>query len=318
MDHKQYQEWLSGIDRLSPAQRREAEAVLSGGSQASASLAAIEAAVGEDRRCPHCGTPGAVSRGKARGLRRYQCKGCGRTFNAATGTPLSGLHRKERWLAFGNCLSEGMTVRASAGHCRLAVNTSFRWRHRFLATRQLGSRKLTGIVEADETYVLESRKGERQLDRKARRRGGKAGRRGLSDEQVPVLVAADRSGMTVSASLPAVNAAALRKVIEPVVDGDIVLVSDGHRAYPPCAAAMGVRHEALNLSGGERVRDAFHIQTVNSRHGQLKGFLRRYRGIATKYLDNYLQWFQHIELENASSRTCLAAAIDRSCIRFVN
>ncbi len=61
-----------------------------------------------------------------------------------------------------------MTVRASAGHCRLAVNTSFRWRHRFLAARQLGSRKLTGIVEADETHVLESRKGERQLDRKAR------------------------------------------------------------------------------------------------------------------------------------------------------
>ena len=162
MDHKQYQEWLSGIDRLSPAQRREAEAVLSGGSQASASLAAIEAAVGEDRRCPHCGTPGAVSRGKARGLRRYQCKGCGKTFNAATGTPLSGLHRKERWLPFGNCLSEGMTVRASAGHCKLAVNTSFRWRHRFLAAKQLGSRKLTGIVEADETFVLESRKGERQ------------------------------------------------------------------------------------------------------------------------------------------------------------
>ncbi len=141
MDHKQYQEWLSGIDRLSPAQRREAEAVLSGGSQASAWLAATEAAVGEDRRCPHCGTPGAVSRGKARGPRRYQCKGCGRTFNAATGTPLSGLHRKERWLAFGNCLSEGMTVRASAGRSRLAA-------------RQLGSRKLTGIVEADGTYVL--------------------------------------------------------------------------------------------------------------------------------------------------------------------
>ena len=116
--------------------------------------------------------------------------------------------------------------------------------------------------------------------RAARASGSWTARRGLSDEQVPVLVAADRSGMTVSASLPAVNAAALRKVIEPVVDGDIVLVSDGHRAYPPCAAAMGVRHEALNLSGGERVRDAFHIQTVNSRHSQLKGFLRRYRGIA--------------------------------------
>ena len=67
---------------------------------------------------------------------------------------------------------------------------------------------LKGIVEADETYVLESRKGARGLGRKARRRGGKA-KRGLSREQVPVLMAADRSGTTVSAVLPRVDAAAL-------------------------------------------------------------------------------------------------------------
>jgi len=57
-----------------------------------------------------------------------------------------------------------------------------------------GAIKLRGIVEADETFVLSTRKGERNLDRKARRRGGKASKRGLSHEQVPVLVAADRSG----------------------------------------------------------------------------------------------------------------------------
>ncbi len=145
MDHEQYREWLSGIDRPSPARRRQAEAVPSGGWRGSASLAAIEAAVGEDRRCLHCGTPGAVSRGRARGRRRYRCRGCGKTF--------------------GNRPSEGMTVRASAGHCRLAA-------------RQPGTRKLTGIVEPGGTHVPESRK--------ARRHGGKAGRRGLSDERAPV------------------------------------------------------------------------------------------------------------------------------------
>ena len=319
MDHKQFQDWLSGIDHLSPAQRQEAETVFMGVSEASSSLAAIEASVGESRQCPHCGTPGAISRGKARGLRRYQCKGCNKkTFNAATGTPLSGLHRKDKWLAFGTCLSDGLTVRASAERCKFAVNTAFRWRHRFLTTDNPKARKLTGIVEVDETYVLQSQKGERNLERKARRRGGKARKRGLSDEQVPVLVAADRSGMTVSAVLPAVNADTLQSAIEPVVDDDIVLVTDGHRAYPPCAAALGVRHEALNLSGGERVRDAFHIQTVNNRHSQLKDFLRRYRGVATRYLDNYLRWFQRLQLENASPRACLATAIADPCIRFVN
>ncbi len=280
MNHKQFQAWFSRVDQLSTAQRREAEAALSGGSQASASLAAIEAGVGEGRRCPHCDTPGAIAPDKARGLRRYHCKDCGKTFNATTVTLLAGLHRKERWLAFGTYLADRETVRASAGRCGFAVNTAFHWQHRFLAAESRDPRKLAGIVEADETYVLESRKGERHLDRKACRRGGKASKRGLSAEQVPVLVAADRSGITVSAVLPAVNADALRDVIEPVVEGDIVLVSDGNSAFPPCAAAMGVRHEALNPSAGERVRNAFHIQTVNSRHGQLKGFLRRYRGIA--------------------------------------
>ena len=105
----------------------------------------------------------------------------------------------------------------------------------------------------------------------------------------------------------AVNTDTLREVIAPVVDEDIVLVTDGHRADPRCAAAIGAHHQALNLSGRERVRDAFHIQTVNNRHSRLKDFLRRYRGVATKYLDNYLRWFQRLELENASPRACLAS-----------
>ena len=101
------------------------------------------------------------------------------TSHAATGTPLSGLHRKDKWLSFGACLADGLTVRASAERCGLAVNTAFRWRHRFPAAKDLKARKLTGIVEADETCVLESRKGARNLERKARRRGGRASKRGL-------------------------------------------------------------------------------------------------------------------------------------------
>ena len=151
-------------------------------------------------------------------------------------------------------------------------------------------------MEADETYVLESRKGARGLGRKARRRGGKAKKRGLSREQVPVLMAADRSGTTVSAVLPRVDAAALAAALDPVVAKDALLVSDGGASYPPCAAALGVSHESLNRSIGERVRGDLHVQTVNSRHSRLKDFLRPRRGIATRYLDNYLSWFHLVGL----------------------
>ncbi len=49
-------------------------------------LALLEARNGGTRRCPRCTTEGAVIRGRSNGLRRYCCKGCGKTFNALTGT----------------------------------------------------------------------------------------------------------------------------------------------------------------------------------------------------------------------------------------
>ena len=64
--------------------------------------------------------------------------------------------------------------------------------------------------------------------------------------------------------------------------------------------------------------DAFHIQTVNSRHSHLKGFLQRYPGVSTKYLDTWLRWFQRVRLDKAPPRAFLAVATDRLCIQFRN
>ena len=139
------------------------------------------------------------------------------------------------------------------------MGTAFRWRHRFLKAVATAPDKLKRIVEADETYVLESRKGERLLKRKACRRGGKASKREQSREQVPIPMAAARGGATVSAVLPAVTANALRNALEPAVARDILLLPDAHRSYPPCTAALGVRHEALNATAGERVRSPLRI-----------------------------------------------------------
>src|SRR3954453_17966621 len=152
--------------------------------------------------------------------------------NALTGTPLARLRKKECWLDFGRSLSEGETVVASAERCGVALSTAFRWRHRFLSS-QAPSPTLTGIVEADETFVLLSYKGSRAweraeqglpgaevTDREARGRGGKATKRGLSHEQGPILVAADRSGAVVSAVLPVDSAEAIKAVLDPVLSKD--------------------------------------------------------------------------------------------------
>ncbi|HKJ62803.1 MAG TPA: IS1595 family transposase, partial [Hyphomicrobiales bacterium] len=111
-----------------------------------------------------------------------------RTFNALTSTPLARLRKRERWLKFAEALNASQTVRGAAARAGIGKSTSFRWRHRFLkAQNGFEDQRLTGITEVDECFILQSRKGERRLPRKARKRGGKAERPGLSGEQTPIL-----------------------------------------------------------------------------------------------------------------------------------
>ena len=319
---KTFLEWVSRIDGLTEAQRANAMALLAGRPHEGA-VAAIEMAVGDERQCPHCQTSGAENRGMARGLRRFRCKACGKSFNALTGTSLSRLRHKDRWLAFGESLAKGETVEQAVVRCGVAHSTAFRWRHRFLDAAEPASSKLGGIVEADETFVLSSRKGSQVWkhakngqpvtdlpDRKPRNRGGRASKRGLSHELVPVLVAADRSGTTISAVLPVASGDAIKDVLEPVLCQDALLVIDGGKALASCATKMKVTHEVLGQSAGEHVRGDLHIQTVNSRHERLKTFLRIHRGVSTKYLTNYLHWFHLAVLpRNPTARECLNAAV---------
>lgn len=324
MDQKTFLGWVSRVDDLTNAQRADTMAIMAGHLPKGA--AAIELSIGAERQCPHCQTPGAENRGMARGLRRYRCKACGKSFNALTAMSLSRLRYKDRWLAFGQSLAEGETVDQAAVRCGVAHSTAFRWRHRFLQAAKPASKMLGGIVEADETFVLASRKGSQEWrraknsqsvadlpDRKARKRGGKASKRGLSHELVPVLVAADRSGTTISAVLPVANGEAIKAVLDPVLSQDALLVTDGGKALASCATKMKVTHEVLNQSAGEHVRGDLHIQTVNSRHERLKAFLRTHRGVATKYLDNYLHWYHLAVLpKNPTARGCLNAAMTRT------
>lgn len=47
-------------------------------------------------------------------------------------------------------------------------------------------------------------------------------------------------------------------------------------------------------------RVAWHIQNVNTYHSRFKQWMRRFNGVATSYLPNYLGWFRALD-RNAQS-----------------
>jgi hypothetical protein len=75
-----------------------------------------------------------------------------------------------------------------------------------------------------------------------------------------------------------------------VIERDILLVIDGHPVYRSFAREAGITHRAVNLSAGVRVAGALHVQNVNACHSRFKQWLRRFHGVATRYLPNYLGW----------------------------
>src|SRR5271166_3447391 len=181
--------WLCGVARLSADQRRKALAALAnldGGRHGSAPKAASETAANggtgkgaegakrrrpdalgtsghervESQGCPHCAGREVIACGRSGGLSRFRCKGCGRTFNALTKTPMAHLRKRERWLDHARAMIDGKSLSKTAELCGMHPTTAFRWRHRFLASPAADKpRTLTGIVEADETFILESCKG---------------------------------------------------------------------------------------------------------------------------------------------------------------
>lgn len=211
-------------------------------------------------------------------------------------------------------MQDELSIRKSASECGVHRTTSFCWRHRFLTSPENHQAKLlSGIAEADETFFLNSKKGSRDLDRKPRKRGGKAQKRGLSKEQVCVLVARDRNGATIDAIMPQLTKETLKQTLSSVLDKDIMLCSDGSAIYSTFAKETDIAHKALNISAEIRVIDkVFHIQNVNAYHSRLKEWTRRFHGVATKYLPNYLGWRRMIDRNPAlspSPQSTFAAAL---------
>jgi transposase-like protein len=308
MQQGRFKKYIRQVHDLTPSQRQRLSAVLNRKTAVERMADTVNRHRAGNAHCPHCASERLRKWGQTRGLQRFRCKECKRTFTVLTGTPLAGLWHLGEWAAFAQAMKDGLSVRGAADKCGAHFTTMFRWRHRWL--RMPRDRKGTafhGIVEADETFFLESRKGSRVWvkakrgegpiqDRKPRKRGGVASKRGLSAEQIPVLTVLDRHGTTTDAVLPALNKETVKAVLKPIMSKDTLLCTDGLTIYKTLSREEGFAHQSLNVGAGNRVKArVFHIQNVNAYHSRLKGWMRRFRGVATSYLPNYLGWRRMLE-----------------------
>tara|TARA_R110000751_G_scaffold9609_3_gene35751 strand:- start:3769 stop:4362 length:594 start_codon:yes stop_codon:yes gene_type:complete len=157
---------LAAVRRMSPCQIEEllerAVAIRS----SRLALGVIEARGDSTRNCPHCGHDSRKKWGTTRtGAQRFRCAGCGRTWSGLTGTRVCGLRHLDQLL---EVVEDMLSVRAPS--CRKLgkklgrrKDTIWRWGMLILsAISGASSERFDGIVEVDEAYRRESRKGSRE------------------------------------------------------------------------------------------------------------------------------------------------------------
>ena len=307
MLNKAFHELLTKLSDLTYTQSKQLQNHLDN----KCSIEGLEDIIGEVASCPHCNSKSFHKWGVRSNLQRYRCKSCHKTFNVLSNTPLARLRYKNVWMDYTQDLIRGDSIRASATHCHVDKSTTFRWRHRMLNIPcELKVKHLHGIVEFDETYFLESQKGNHHLDRKARKRGGKATQRGISSEQTAVLIIRDRDGNTVDSILEISNKETLADVLIPLIDKDTLLCSDKKTSYTAFAKKFGYTLETINVSAKEHVRNAiYHVQNVNAYDSRLKEWMKHFHGVATKYLESYLGWMRLLDREKTITAKQLLAIV---------
>ena len=112
-------------------------------------------------KCKNADT--VVKNGKRNGRQRYKCKECNATFTATTDTVMLNTRKtSDVWEEFIWCMLQKYSMRKAAVH----RNIAFMWRHKILNILRLtDDTKLSGIIEADETYIRRSCKGNHSKDK---------------------------------------------------------------------------------------------------------------------------------------------------------
>ncbi len=264
--------------------------------------------------CPHCSDKRIRANGKLKGVQRYVCNGCSKNFSETTGKFWYNIKKKDKVNRYLYCLLSGYSIRKSAKETGISIQTSFDWRHKLLTSfSSVSIEEFQGIVESDDLFFSYSEKGNRNLDRKPKKRGEKASKAGISNEKVTVVATCDRSGNKdfKVATRGRISKKDLDKILKGKLEKAEVLCSDSHRSYSAFAKENKIEHKKFNASKGQRTVDkVYHVQNVNNMDMRLRKFMDSFNGVATKYLQNYLNWFLVLEkIKNSTSKMATAAAI---------
>ncbi len=241
-------------------------------------------------QCPKCEGINIIKNGTQQEQQLYKCKDCGRNFRVTTGTFVYNMHKKELMLDYILCMLEGKSLRKCAKEIGINLTTSFEWRHRILtALRSFDDNvNFFGIMELEELLMKYSEKGRRYKTKEEYLIAQEK-----KQHKVAVLAMKDRSGNMLFnlTGFDRVKKVKLEEILRNKVSTSNTIYGEDKKEFKRFRSKK-LKNKEVKREVIKDQNDTYNINTVNKHTRRFSQWIdRRFRGVATKYLQSYIMWY---------------------------
>ena len=254
----------------------------------------------EESFCKKCGCL-LHKNGKTKtGIQKYICSGCKATSSETSETIIC--HSKlsfEIWSNVIDNLLNGFSLRRIAEENNISVLTSFRLRHKVLYALKtfIKSIRLSGKIQSDEKYFSINLKGTKPINMlrySKKRTSTTSPYSGISHHKICVVSSIDENDnlLLEIVGLGRCTTDMLKDSLGLKLNNAISINADSASVYQEFCNEYKL---TLNsIPSGFHNDGIFNISEINGIHSQLETWISKFRGISTRHLQEYLDWFVYI------------------------
>ena len=250
--------------------------------------------------CEKCGCR-LYRNGKTKnGIQKYICSGCKKTLSETTSTIIC--HSKltfEIWSNIIDNLLNGFSLRRIAEENKISLLTSFRMRHKVLYALKsfIEDINLSGEIQSDEKYFSINLKGTKpkNMPRYSKKRTStQSPYRGISHHKICVVSSIDENDnlLLKIVGLGRCTTDMLKESLGKKLNNVKSVNADSASAYQDFCEEYNLTLHAI--PSGFHSDGIYNIAEINGIHSQLETWLCKFRGVSTRHLQEYLDWFVYI------------------------
>lgn len=257
--------------------------------------------------CPHCESRSINKNGKSKNkTQKYKCKKCDKIFCLFTNTFLYRIKKKSQMVDFYSLSIAGASLDTCKTILNLGKQTVFDWRHKENSSLfEMNSKDIGGIVELLTFQMHISRKGERIVPPNPRESNPEDLKRIYkrvpkikvpegTEEIVQVSMCTNREDQSLFSvtNLGGLSIKELSEMLKNKLKKVRKLCIPENPILKSYAISKRISYQQPKESAKVKDREKYyHVNTVNDLYVGFIEWLKRFRGVATKYLQNYLNWY---------------------------